>query len=39
VVYDGTLFRMIGTYDQWMVFLSGKWEMLVGWGGCLMSHN
>jgi hypothetical protein len=39
VVYDGTLFRMIGTYDQWRVFFSGKWEMLAGWGGCLMSHN
>ena len=39
LVYDGTLFRMIGTYDQWRVFFSGRWELLAGWGGCLMSHN
>jgi hypothetical protein len=39
VVYDNTLFRMVGTYDQWNVFFSGKWEMLLGWGGNLMSHN
>jgi hypothetical protein len=39
IVYDDILFRMIGTYDQWRVFFENKWEMLLHWGGELMSHN
>ena len=39
VVYNNYLFRMMGTYDQWKAFFANKWEMLLHWGGDLMSHN
>ena len=39
IVLDGTLFRMIGTYDQWRAFFCEKWELLAGWFGMVMSHS
>jgi hypothetical protein len=39
VVYNNYLFRLVGTYDQWQAFFANKWEMLLHWGGDLMSHN
>lgn len=39
IVYDNTLFRMIGTYDQWNAFFCSRWELFIGWGGDIMSHN
>jgi hypothetical protein len=28
VVYQGTLYRITGTYNQWLRFFSGKWDPL-----------
>ena len=36
---DHGFLRLTGTYDQWKVFFANKWEMLLHWGGDLMTHN
>jgi hypothetical protein len=28
VVYQGTLYRITGSYNQWFMFFSGKWDPL-----------
>jgi hypothetical protein len=39
VTYNGTLYRITGSYDQWKMFFSGKWKPLKDRKGTVYSSN
>lgn len=39
VTYNGNIYRVTGTYDQWKLFFSGKWKPLKDRKGTVYSSN
>lgn len=39
IVMEGSLYLLVGSYDQWRAFFCARWSLLAGWSGVVMSHN